>query len=1030
MKIRKVNIQAFRLFDDVTVDLTARNNPDKAANLVAIYAPNGFGKTSFFDAMEFCVTKSIHRVRSNFKENFTIDQKQGATTFIHNKELPQKSIDISMSFEDMNDIRMTCLPNEECGLLSSDANINHKYFRDAILSQDWLSEFLSTRSAVDRFEIFMENFEETSRLLDYYKALGKASKSIGIELGKKRRELKQLQKLISKSLSADVLQKINAESNRIQLLGVNVEWQENEEKSFSSKKIECETIVAKLSVEYEKIIQFELYVDKSKAGEDGYLNIGEIEKYRQQYEKVKADLEKCSIRLKEIKKIKELQAQINQYQQKLIDLSKQMESYLFLISKYDEYCKLRDKKNRIYNDGKNLTLKQKKALSEINELNLSLEHLIKDITRIKELKVTNETALSELHERYGKANALQVLLLQNTGKLFEEEKNLEKKRGELKDKDEELSKLATLRSKVGKGEELLIIGVFESYIKRLIELSGKQHDKITELEKIKQQIAEKVKYEDALQKLLASSQNVIIHLKGGKCPLCGFDYQEYETLLRHVNDNTVLSDSLKEDEERRHKITSEIIDIKSQQENAISDLILKIDHQYNVVNHERDKILNVIKSLELSIIKLRKEKHENEECINTKYSDLLSVSESERRQGYESLVSRYTLSLNSLRIEESNQNNRKHQLVKEVEAISQKIISLSEEQSKLELDEFYQKYSVAISDIELTDKTVEVWIEAKDKLLTEEKKIKGLIAECMTKLENLNGKRVNVEGELVWRQMQDSLTSQYTEMNNRFSKTIHFLIAECGASELVKRTDNNSIIEAYDKIQRDTANYRKEIENKLQLIHEFIKLLEIGEKYVENEKNKKEYDTLLKNVKSIDNNKTIIDNEKDKLQKYLEDFIAGFFQLDIINKLYNTIDPHPEYKKISFECDFSRKDPRLNILIFSEQGNKDSIVPNLYFSTAQINILAFCIFMAKALFAKTDTGDDLGCIFIDDPIQALDDINILSMIDLLRNVAFSLDKQIVLTTHDKDFFELLKTKVPDRLFNSRFIEFKERGVLE
>lgn len=195
-------------------------------------------------------------------------------------------------------------------------------------------------------------------------------------------------------------------------------------------------------------------------------------------------------------------------------------------------------------------------------------------------------------------------------------------------------------------------------------------------------------------------------------------------------------------------------------------------------------------------------------------------------------------------------------------------------------------------------------------------------------------------------------------------------------------------------------------------------------------KNRKKFNKQQKNIKNIDNNKTIIDNEKDKLQKYLEDFVAGFFQLDIINRLYNTIDPHPKYKKICFECDFSHKDLRLNILMFSEQENKESIVPNLYFSTAQINILAFCIFMAKALFTKTDTGDDLGCIFIDDPIQALDDINILSMIDLLRNVAFTLDKQIILTTHDKDFFELLKMKVPDRLFNSRFIEFKERGVLE
>lgn len=84
--------------------------------------------------------------------------------------------------------------------------------------------------------------------------------------------------------------------------------------------------------------------------------------------------------------------------------------------------------------------------------------------------------------------------------------------------------------------------------------------------------------------------------------------------------------------------------------------------------------------------------------------------------------------------------------------------------------------------------------------------------------------------------------------------------------------------------------------------------------------------------------------------------------------------------------------------------------------------------MAKALFAKTDKDEDLGCIFIDDPIQALDDINVLSMIDMLRNIAFSLNKQIILTTHDRNFFELLKKKVPSELFGSRFLEMKQRGV--
>lgn len=84
MKIKHVFIQAFRLFGKVPVNLTSTLDPNKASNFVAIYAPNGFGKTSFFDAMEFCVTKSIQRVSVNFKENFKVDQEQGSTTLDFN----------------------------------------------------------------------------------------------------------------------------------------------------------------------------------------------------------------------------------------------------------------------------------------------------------------------------------------------------------------------------------------------------------------------------------------------------------------------------------------------------------------------------------------------------------------------------------------------------------------------------------------------------------------------------------------------------------------------------------------------------------------------------------------------------------------------------------------------------------------------------------------------------------------------------------------------------------------------------------
>jgi exonuclease SbcC len=214
------------------------------------------------------------------------------------------------------------------------------------------------------------------------------------------------------------------------------------------------------------------------------------------------------------------------------------------------------------------------------------------------------------------------------------------------------------------------------------------------------------------------------------------------------------------------------------------------------------------------------------------------------------------------------------------------------------------------------------------------------------------------------------------------------------------------------------------------MLGEYMTMLGIARKYNQQQQVKKDIKEMKERISQSESNHEAVSDEIERLQQYLKDYVANFFQVDQIQRLYNTIDPHPEYKEIRFECDFSLTKPRLNVYMRNKTEGNDTIVPTLYFSTAQVNILSFCIFMAKALFAKTVDGQDVGCVFIDDPIQALDDINILSMIDLLRNVAFSLDRQIVMTTHDLNFFELLKKKMPKEKFNACYIRFKERGKFE
>lgn len=70
------------------------------------------------------------------------------------------------------------------------------------------------------------------------------------------------------------------------------------------------------------------------------------------------------------------------------------------------------------------------------------------------------------------------------------------------------------------------------------------------------------------------------------------------------------------------------------------------------------------------------------------------------------------------------------------------------------------------------------------------------------------------------------------------------------------------------------------------------------------------------------------------------------------------------------------------------------------FSSGQLSgfVLAFLFAMNKQYIKAS--SDDIGFILIDDPVQTMDDINISSLIEVLRN-DFS-DKQIILSTHEVD----------------------------
>lgn len=130
----------------------------------------------------------------------------------------------------------------------------------------------------------------------------------------------------------------------------------------------------------------------------------------------------------------------------------------------------------------------------------------------------------------------------------------------------------------------------------------------------------------------------------------------------------------------------------------------------------------------------------------------------------------------------------------------------------------------------------------------------------------------------------------------------------------------------------------------------------------------------------------------------------------IITWIYESINPHPFYNKLVI----TSEENGTNFKNGDSSVNLDQI-----FSSAQLNILALSIFLGLGLSQEYSSIKQL---FLDDPIQSMDDVNILAFIDVLRAIldSNSKHKKIILSTHDDNFAKLLSIKMRNR----SFVEYK------
>lgn len=230
---------------------------------------------------------------------------------------------------------------------------------------------------------------------------------------------------------------------------------------------------------------------------------------------------------------------------------------------------------------------------------------------------------------------------------------------------------------------------------------------------------------------------------------------------------------------------------------------------------------------------------------------------------------------------------------------------------------------------------------------------------------------------------------------------------------------DNSVID----IQRVLSGLVKNITNQefdnLNIKHKFEKVEEIYGEGIKDIKKQMTVETLKKKSQYLE--KVVWEKENTEIKKEMKDLIVRKEkmknirqQLNELSKIYDkSVD---DYKNITL------KQLRVPLLIYTgkilqdyqnglgvfvskdemrfvSNGDAKHDILNT-FSSGQLSgfVLAFLFAMNKQYIKAS--SDDIGFILIDDPVQTMDDINISSLIEVLRN-DFS-DKQIILSTNEMD----------------------------
>ena len=1035
MKLKKVVIEAFRAYKykaDGTFDFTIDGN--KPSDFVSIYAPNGFGKSSFYDAVEWALTNNVSRYIGDAYKNNNKAAAKGTKVedepqyILRNKDVEstvKTSVLVSTTEKDfpreLNNIRVD---SRDIRFNDNDTEEGTKIFRDIILSQDAIDRFVRDIKPENRYELFMDYFDGNAE---------KSRKNLHImahEINSKLVELNRRRSEITSQIVDGDDEVVFVEYNNTvsHLLSFGEVVQPIRADFTSSQELETVSFILKrkntlsLKRKYLNDLVESLQQNLDRAGEIGRLLLRKSE--------LEPEIKRISRGVEDSQKYQQLyQLHLKKNDDKGVVLAR-VNELNELKSELPQFIKLHSLLEQCHIEQKTLHNTKTDLNSRIEQEVFSLKYIETDIsTQQFNLQNLNELQVNASNIYIEIANTRQLVLsLESEIEALNTSRNIDLASIDAKrlDLDQINSLEVSVESLLSNDTSFLYTD--SSIILELSELHSKSISCTEHLHSLLTVQKALTEQSSTIERLVGLGLEYISLHPTKTCPLCTHDYLDEENLKNAIISNSYASQALQDNskmiesafllkdevKQRVKEILAEVSDRKNRVTDNIRSAIRQLDEKISK-NQESRLYLNTKLSNSIEKISSR-----NALVLNLEPTDLKIHLNKDKEVATE-LLCKLIEDKNNTQEKIDNLRSELNDLIVQIGACQSQELSIKQNPLYIKFDNFIRANATDVSEVSTVINNVLSNSTATMEAIN--KDVEDIVERCKSLKAEMESEGNWLNGEFL-RARHSALSLEIAEYDAQITPYLRCLSELVGDVRLKTEAEFKTAIKKKLSIIRTSLEQVHRILTSYELLEAQLKTLV---PYVQNITRREKITQIEVEIGKYSKVASILEEEIRDVTTCLEEQIKSYFYTDLINVIYQKIDPHPAFKKVEFSAKFNVGErPQLNIVISDDQCK--TISPTLYFSSAQLNILSLSVFLAKAIHAKHN-GKPLDVILIDDPIHSMDSINVLSMIDMLRNISVQFNKQIIISTHDEGFFELLQKKIPVEVFGSKFITLESYGVV-